>query len=175
MKAPKQAAKRSSKFFKKNIVVNYERYVVGNLVEKNMIGEDDVFTEDYYRTSVKCVSQTARLYEIKKEDFLSLRTNKVFSSLQQEIKRKRDGYQKAIRAQKWASSHMNANSISGPIAPSKKQPEKQIPMDANRVMDAKGNLTGSLPHIGYMNKLKRERESQFSIRTVNHPPNPLDS
>ena len=35
----------------------------------NMIGEDDVFTEENYRTSVKCVSQTAELYEIRKEDF----------------------------------------------------------------------------------------------------------
>jgi hypothetical protein len=41
-------------------------------------------------------------------------------------------------------------------------------------MDPKGNLSGSLPHIGYMNKLKRDRESQFSIKTTVNPPNPFE-
>lgn len=73
MKDPSRAAKTSNKFNKKNTEIKYDRYVVGTLVSLNLIGEDDAFDpEPYYRTSVKCVSKTAELYEIKKDDFIKL-------------------------------------------------------------------------------------------------------
>jgi hypothetical protein len=69
MKAPKRAAKVSNPLNLKNIEVKKDSYVVGTLVALNLIGEDDAFDSEFYRTSVKCVSQTAELYEIKTASF----------------------------------------------------------------------------------------------------------
>ena len=42
-----------------------------------MCGEEDAFSNQSYRTSVQCISQSAEYIYIKKEDFERLRSNQI--------------------------------------------------------------------------------------------------
>lgn len=69
---PKKAQKLQSKFNSKNNRRKIEKHVLGYVTPGYLIGEDDVrLSYEKYSTTVKCISQKAKLLQITKENFVS--------------------------------------------------------------------------------------------------------
>lgn len=71
----KKAKIMKNEFYTKNKVTRINTHSLGYIGKLNMCGEEDAFSNDYYRTSVQCISKTAEYIFIKKEDFERLRSN----------------------------------------------------------------------------------------------------
>lgn len=69
---PIKAQRVQSKFNRKNNQRKIDKHVLGYVTPGYLIGEDDVrLGYDIYSTTVKCISQRAKLLQISKENFVS--------------------------------------------------------------------------------------------------------
>lgn len=72
MEDPIKAKRVQSEYNNKNNQKKVEKHVLGYITVGNFIGEDDVrLGYDYHTTTVKCLSQRAKLLQISKENFIA--------------------------------------------------------------------------------------------------------